>query len=188
MSYPPLLKLTEMKEYLLHYKANYSKVEVRTWDNIIVRFPGAAFYHLCYEDNDRDGSKDTFSWMRSERLDWIKKALQDDTATLFQGWNNKIKQYLDPTRRVVITYWDYIVVIKLVISTDKAEIITHFVPMQLHCPRLNAARPGKVLEFYKKIPLFASRAVTAEEAFVDSTTLGREHSVYTLFSCLNATF
>src|ERR1700721_1117062 len=109
MSYPPLLKLTEMKEYLLHYKANYSKVEVRTWDNIIVRFPGAAFYHLCYEDNDRDGSKDTFSWMRSERLDWIKKVLQDDTATLFQGWNNKIKQY-DPTRRVVIPFWDYFVV------------------------------------------------------------------------------
>jgi hypothetical protein len=113
-----------VKDYILHYRANYSKVEVRTWDGVVVKFEGAHFYHLFYEDNDRDGNKDQFSWQRAEHINWIKQALQDFSATHYQGWNNKHKRY-DPTRRLVVAEGNYVVVIQL-LSDTKAFIVTHF--------------------------------------------------------------
>jgi hypothetical protein len=89
----------------------------------MVRFDKRDFLHLFFES--RGGKKNVFSSRRAERVDWIKAALEDPAAELFQGYDKTTKSY-GPDRRVCVVSGDYVVIIALT-DKDKAHIITAFV-------------------------------------------------------------
>jgi hypothetical protein len=55
---------------------------------------------------------------------WIKETLQDPSALLKKGWDNKTKSY-DDTRRVAMVKGNYVVII-LIYADKKARFITAF--------------------------------------------------------------
>jgi len=125
MSMPPLRHFANELQCGLHYKAVYCSSPIPTFDGIMVRFDKRDFFHLFYESSGRNGKKDTFSTRRAERIDWIKAALQDPAAELYQGYDNQKKSPC-PDRRVCVVSADYVVVID-VLDEKKAKIITAFV-------------------------------------------------------------
>jgi hypothetical protein len=96
-----------------------------TFDGIEVRFRRRDFDHCFFESTNRDGIKDSFSQPRSERIDWIRAALEDDQADLYQGWDN-VRRRVDPSRRVCVVETNYVVVIALTDATN-ADFRTAFV-------------------------------------------------------------
>jgi hypothetical protein len=127
MAYPPLLLLTDEAAYRRHYVAKYCSGPLQTCDGISVWFKKGDFEHLFYESSNRDTVKDAFSALRAERMDWIQTALQDNTATLKQGWVKKLKAY-DRCRRVAVVQGNYVVVIWINPANPKeGEFITAYV-------------------------------------------------------------
>ncbi len=125
MSMPVLRRFASELECGLHYKEVYCAGPIPTFDGVMVRFDKRDFLHLFFESSRRDGDKDTFSTRRAERIDWIKAALQDPKAELFQGYDNRTKS-CSPDRRVCVVSGDYVVVIDL-LDEKRAKIITAFV-------------------------------------------------------------
>jgi hypothetical protein len=82
------------------------------------------FDHCFFESSRRDTNKDTFSIKRAERIDWIKKALQDPSSEKYVGWDRKKKRY-NKKRRVAIVMGNYVVIIQLT-GSDKANFITAY--------------------------------------------------------------
>ena len=123
MQYPPLLKCNSAAEYRSYFENNYCRCPITTFDGIEVRFRKRDFNH-CFFDSVRT-TDDTFSIKRSERMMWIKAALQDSEAELHVGWDNKKKR---PTndRRVAIVNKNYVVVIRMT-GQKKAVIQTAFI-------------------------------------------------------------
>jgi hypothetical protein len=124
MSMPPLRTFASELECGLHYKQVYCSGPIPTFDGIMVRFDRRDFLHLFYESR-RGEKKNVFSIRRSERIDWIKGALQDPHAELFQGYDKETKSY-DPERRVCVISGNYVVVIALT-DVKKADIVTAYV-------------------------------------------------------------
>jgi hypothetical protein len=120
---PPLKAFADAVECGKHYNQVYCAGPIPTFDGIMVRFDKRDFLHLFFES--RGGTKNVFSIRRSERIDWIKAALQDPNAELFQGYDKTRKTYA-PERRLCLVSGDYVVVIALT-DVDKAHIITAFV-------------------------------------------------------------
>ena len=83
------------------------------------------FDHCFFESTRRDQIKDAFSKRRALRIDWIKVALQDPDAELFEGWDKTRKRY-DKSRRVALVAGNYIVVIRFTKNHDIAEFVTAF--------------------------------------------------------------
>jgi len=125
VSMPPLKTFGDAVECGKHYKQLYCAGPIPTFDGIMVRFDRVDFLHLFFESSKRDGNKDTFSTRRAERIDWIKAALQDPKAELFQGYDNKTK-VCRPDRRVCVVSGNYVVIIVLT-DVKKAKIVTAFV-------------------------------------------------------------
>jgi hypothetical protein len=125
VSMPPLKTFADAVECGKHYKQVYCAGPIETFDGIMVRFNNRDFVHLFFESSSRDGNKDIFSTRRAERIDWIKAALQDPKAELFQGYDNRTKQ-CNLDRRVCVVSGDYVVIIDL-LDEKKAKIITAFV-------------------------------------------------------------
>jgi len=125
MAMPPLKAFADAVECGKHYNQVYCAGPIPTFDSIMVRFDKRDFLHLFFESSKRDENKDTFSTRRAERIDWIKAALQDPDAELFQGYDNRTKT-CKPDRRVCVVSGDYAVIID-VIDEKKAKIITAFV-------------------------------------------------------------
>jgi hypothetical protein len=126
MALPPLVYYNTASEYRLHYQNTYCRADIRTFDGIRVYFSQDRFGHAFYESTDRDGSKDTFSPVRAQRIDWIKATLENPSAVLFQGWDRKARQY-DGTRRVAVVYEDFVVVVKMGLAGNdqmKANFLT----------------------------------------------------------------
>jgi len=125
LAYPPLIQHATEAECRAHFERVYCQGPLATFDGIQVRFRKRDFNHCFFESvNEKD---DTFSLRRAERVDWIKAALEDPTADLRIGWDNKRKA-LATDRRVAIVLHDYLVVIR--ISNDdaqRAEFVTAFV-------------------------------------------------------------
>jgi len=92
---------------------------------LIVRFRKDRFDHCFYESTQRNRIKDRFSPKRAERIDWIKAALQDESADLYVGWDRKKKRY-STFHRVVVIVNNYVVVIRL-LKNKKAEFVTAYV-------------------------------------------------------------
>ena len=124
MPYPPLRIFNTEGDYRNHFEAMYCQGAIVTFDGIAVRFKKSNFDHCFFESSNRDGTKDSFSQPRSQRIDWIRAALQDAQADLYQGWDNNRKRY-DPTRRVCVVQTNYVVVIALT-GTNKADFRTAF--------------------------------------------------------------
>lgn len=126
MSLPPLVHYATPDEYKAHYKAMYCQSSIQTSDGIRVYFSLNSFDHMFFESSQRNGVKDTFSPVRAQRIDWIKKTLETASADLFQGWDKGKKKY-DPTRRVAVVYEDFVVVVAMSLKRDnslKANFVT----------------------------------------------------------------
>ncbi len=128
MPLPPLLHLPDEAAYRRHFVSNYCRPVVKTHDGIRVYFRQDQFGHAFYESSDRDGAKDSFSWVRAQRMDWIAATLVDPATIRYQGWVAKSRSY-DPGRRVDLLYEDFVVVLGLGLRRDgmlRANFITCF--------------------------------------------------------------
>lgn len=125
MPMPPLRTFADPVACGLHYKLVYCSGPIQTFDDIMVRFDKRDFLHLFFESSKRDRNKDVFSSRRAERIDWIKAALQDPAAELYQGYDNE-KKTSKPDRRVCVVSGDYVVIIDI-LDEKRAKIITAFV-------------------------------------------------------------
>lgn len=123
---PPLLILADEAAYQQHFVAKYCAVPLLTHDGIPVYFKRHAFYHAFFETVIF--KNDTFSPVRSQRMDWVELTLKDVASDRFQGWNPRIRQY-DPVRRVDVVYEDFVVVLRLIKRQDgnlAAQFVTCF--------------------------------------------------------------
>ena len=138
MPYPPLLILPNQAAYEARFKSVYCRGSISTHDGIRVRFDAYKFWHDFFESSSRKKkNKDIFSPERAQRLEWIKAALQDENATLLQGWISDEDRY-EPFRRVALVEVNgthYAVVIALFggdgidhKTANKGKFITAFVP------------------------------------------------------------
>jgi len=126
LAYPPLLKNRTTDQYRAFYESTYCRGPITTFDGIKVRFRKRDFNHCFFESVQKQD--DTFSPKRSERVLWIKAALQDQNAELRVGWNNREKKPA-PDRRVAIAGHDYVVVIRLT-GEKEAQFVTAFIADQ----------------------------------------------------------
>ncbi len=110
MELPPLVMYSTTSEYKQHYETHYCRKEIFTFDGLRVYFRASKFGHAFYESTGKDGKKDVFSEVRSQRIDWIKATLENPNAELYQGWN-KVSKVYDCTRRVSIVFENFVVVI-----------------------------------------------------------------------------
>lgn len=124
MQYPPLRQGLTPDEYRQHFERTYCRGVIATFDGVAVRFRKANFNHSFFESTRRDGGKDKFSVNRSERIDWIKTALQDSASELYQGWVKSASQY-DSRRRVAVVMGNYVVVIGIK-GPKNADFITAY--------------------------------------------------------------
>lgn len=123
MAYPPLVQYTTEQEYRNHFEQVYCRGSITTFDGIQVRFRKSMFDHCFFESvTTKD---DTFSPQRTERVDWIKAALQDPNTELREGWDNKKKRPAK-NRRVAIVMENYVVIIRLR-GNNRADFVTAFV-------------------------------------------------------------
>lgn len=123
--YPPFLHLADESAYRARFEANYCAGPLLTFDGVSVRFRKKDFDHCFYESPNRDKRKTKFSTFRSQRIDWIKLALEDTEAELYQGWDNDRQRY-DPDRRVAVVHSNYVVIV-LLTGDNKANFMTCFV-------------------------------------------------------------
>lgn len=125
MALPPLCNLPSETEYRQRFEATYCQGTIATFDGIEVRFRKSDFDHCFFESTQRNGIKDQFSVKRSERIDWIKAALEDPDADLYVGWDKSRRRY-DHRRRVCLVSGNYVVVI-VITGNLKADFITAYV-------------------------------------------------------------
>ena len=125
MDYPPLVQYDKPEDYRAHFERVYCRKPITTFDGIEVRFRKSRFWHSFYESSKRNKTKDEFSVLRAERIDWIKTALQDPDADLYVGWDSRRKRH-DPAHRVAVVVDNYVVVIRLT-GQQKAEFVTAYV-------------------------------------------------------------
>ncbi|MBL8081970.1 MAG: hypothetical protein JNN26_05100 [Candidatus Obscuribacter sp.] len=124
--YSSLLTLPTTDEYKDLYLDEYNAKQIFTFDNIKVQFPKGKFFHLFKESSTRskERHKDQWSWTRLQRILWIKKALQDNSADLYEGWDDDKAAYTKE-RRVCRVDSNYVVVIRLVSATE-SQILTAY--------------------------------------------------------------
>jgi len=114
---PKFLELEKDEDYKIFYYKNYCKKPIITFDGIPIYFKKERFEHAFYESSDRRGSKDIFSPNRARRLLWIKYILQNNLATVLQGWNRKKKIY-DPCMRVAFRWDEFVVIVRISFRKD----------------------------------------------------------------------
>jgi len=122
--YPPLVSYKNEAEYRIHYETIYCQGQLKTFDNVFVRFRKRNFNHCFYRSTYRNGVKDAFDRKRAERIDWIKTTLEDPDAELHEGWDKRTKSY-DSSRRVALVKGNYLVVIQFT-GTSKADFVTAY--------------------------------------------------------------
>lgn len=127
MMYHTLLKMNNETDYKNYYINNYCNCGIYTHYGLRVNFKDSDFEHAFYASQSRrEKDKSLFSRERAERIEWIKKALQDKNLTLYDGWDSKKKRY-DPRRRVsLVTPDGYVVVIRLT-KPNEGRFVTAFV-------------------------------------------------------------
>lgn len=124
MAYPPFVQYDTPDEYRDHFERVYCREPFMTFDGIQVRFRKRHFDHCFFESAIT--KDDTFSPQRAERIDWIKCVLQDSSADLYFGWDNKRKR-LAKNRRVAIVARNYVVIVRFLDCPKRAEFVTAFV-------------------------------------------------------------
>ncbi|BBL00837.1 hypothetical protein A3BBH6_10730 [Alistipes onderdonkii subsp. vulgaris] len=113
------------------WRDTYCYKVIKTHDGIRVHFYESNFDHAFYESSKRNQSrnkkksKDILSSERLSRILWIKDVLEDPTAKMYVGFDNKTKRY-DRTKRVAVAKGNYVVVIQIY-AERKANFITAYV-------------------------------------------------------------
>jgi len=126
---PSLVYYSSESEFKNHFCRVYCDLNnpIYTCDSIRVSFFPNQFNHAFRESANRAmRDKSIFSSKRAERIDWIKWALQCRNADLFKGWDID-KRCIDPNRRVCVVAINYIVIIQVETSLQRALFITAFV-------------------------------------------------------------
>ncbi len=122
----PLLMLDSVKDYRDYFEKNYCRGQIYTADQIRVYFKPQKFGHAFYENSQqRNGPKDEFSFVRAQRMSWIKHTLEHPKAKLYMGWNKDRKCHVED-RRVSVVYESFVVVIELGLK-QKDELKGNFV-------------------------------------------------------------
>lgn len=107
------------------WKETYCLGDIRTFDNVMVRFYEDMFDHAFKESSNREArDKSILSYNRLEKIHWIKETLQDPNAILKKGWDNEKKEYYKD-RRVAIVKENYVVIIRFV-GILKAKFVTAY--------------------------------------------------------------
>jgi hypothetical protein len=92
-----------------------------------VYFPKQQFDDAFFESaNRRARDKSVFSLARAERIDWIRAALEDPKAELYQGWDRD-RKVIDRDRRITVVYGNYVVVLLVRRNRNSATFITAYV-------------------------------------------------------------
>jgi hypothetical protein len=110
--YPSLMNLRDEEDYRKHYAATLCRTPVTTHDGIIVRFRPHYFNHAFSLSLQHNRQKDSFSFERAERMDWIRPALTDPDAELYYGWDRD-KGCIDYKSRVALVQENYMVIARL---------------------------------------------------------------------------
>jgi hypothetical protein len=119
---PEELRETEMRTL---WRETYCLSEIITFDNVNVKFYEDMFDHCFFEsENRKKNDKSILSLNRLEKMLWIKDTLQDPSAILKKGWDNKEKDYFTD-RRVAIVKGNYVVVIRFT-GFLKAKLVTAY--------------------------------------------------------------
>lgn len=117
----------EVDFYKNIFETYYCKAPIITFDNISVFFKKSGFEHAFYESRNRKKKdKSLFSYKRANRIYWIKWVLQNPYAELYQGYNHKTKSYSN-ARRIAVCVDNYVVVIELNKTAQKANFITAYI-------------------------------------------------------------
>ncbi len=124
---PALVHYATEAEYRRHYEDHFCRVVIYTFDRLRVYFPKQQFDDAFHESASRVArDKSVFSRLRAERIDWIRAALQDNTAELYAGWDRD-KKRIDRQRRVALIYGNYVVVLRVNLKKSSATFITAYV-------------------------------------------------------------
>ncbi|GIM45982.1 hypothetical protein DNHGIG_15310 [Collibacillus ludicampi] len=125
--YAPLLQLKNETQFRQYYIKNFCTRPIITHDGFNIVFRQDRFDHAFFKSQDRRlRDKSEFDWDRAQRMDWIKKVLQDPHVITYQGFDN-IKYRIDPLRRVsVLTDDMYAVIIEFNRKLTKGFFITAF--------------------------------------------------------------
>lgn len=103
----------------------YCKQIIYTHDGIRVKFYSDMFDHAFYESSDRkEKDKSILSFIRLEKMLWIKDVLADQTAIMYLGWDKAKKKYVKD-RRISIVKDNYVVVI-WIRNEKEAKFITAY--------------------------------------------------------------
>lgn len=146
MTYPPLVVYSAEADYQAQFERVYCQGPIATFDGFMVRFRKRDFQHCFFESTRRDGTKDSFSPVRAERIDWIKATLEDPASDLYEGWDSKKKRY-DRSRRVAVVMGDYVVIIAIT-GPGTADFITAFQANTSATPR----RPFTTIDQIRRGP------------------------------------
>jgi hypothetical protein len=124
---PALVHYSTEQEYRDYYERCYCGVKISTFDGLRVYFPKQQFDDAFFESaNRRARDKSVFSLARAERIDWIRAALEDPKAELYQGWDRD-RKVIDRDRRITVVYGNYVVVLLVRRNRNSATFITAYV-------------------------------------------------------------
>ena len=114
-------------EYRAHYERCYCRAVIHTFDGMRVYFPKRQFDDAFFESANRKArDKSVFSLKRAERIDWIRAAVEDPTAELYQGWDRDRKA-IARGRRITLVFGNYVVVLRINSKRQSATFITAYV-------------------------------------------------------------
>jgi len=124
---PALVHYTTEAEYRNHYERCYCGSVIHTFDGLRVYFPKQQFDDAFFESSNRRArDKSIFSLVRAERIDWIRAAVEDPAAELYQGWDRD-KKVIARSRRITLVFGNYVVVLQVYSRRNKATFITAYV-------------------------------------------------------------
>ena len=116
---------TEAK-YRAHYERCYCREVIHTFDGLRVHFPKQQFDDAFFESANRKArDKSVFAQERAERIDWIRAAVEDPTAELYQGWDRD-KKVIARGRRISLVFGNYVVVLQIYSKRTSATFITAY--------------------------------------------------------------
>ena len=124
---PALVHYITEAEYRTHYERCYCRVVIHTFDGMRVYFPKQQFDDAFFESANRKArDKSVFALERAERIDWIRAAVEDPTAELYQGWDRD-RKVIVPGRRIALVFDNYVVVLQVYNERSAATFITAYV-------------------------------------------------------------
>lgn len=134
-----LLKLKNIEEYKSYFKLQYCNKEIYTLSGIKVKFYEDQFEHAFFKsENYKKRDKSIFAYERAERMDWIKKVLQNEKTELYVGWDRDEKEYNYRRKVCIIMPENYVIILNM-IKENKAKFITAYVASKTNAKKIRSA-------------------------------------------------